>query len=323
MTSVALEPGRVYALRIIKDGRHRSAAAAAQVAAWLRWQEARELRPGTLDAYEKRVALLLRLHPNTPLEDFTEADLVACLTRINPASRRSYITAFNSLFRWAHNRDIIPKNPTRLLGEVKTRKNRYSETFTDAEVEQLIGLPGEDGLRMLLMCDTGLRISELCNLQVRNVQVEQRQLIVLDGKGGRDRIVPLTDRLVSAFSHWALVEDVRPDDYVFGHRKGGSLPGISHRREPLSADALRNWFYDTLGRNLPEDRVWMRKDGKRVRRLRPHATRHTVATTLIRRGAPLAHVAKILGHSSIQTTVQIYGHLVTDDVRSIMELLER
>jgi site-specific recombinase XerD len=59
-----------------------------------------------------------------------------------------------------------------------------------------------------------------------------------------------------------------------------------------------------------------------VPRLKPHATRHTFATTLIRRGAPIAHVSKLLGHASVDTTMQTYTHLVTDDLRGVMELLE-
>lgn len=315
--TVATEPGREYALRIIRDARHRSAAAAPQVADWLRWLElVRELAPGSIDAYEFRVALLLRLYPHTPLEAFTEAELMAALAKIPQPSRRGYVSAFRSLFRaWAFNRDLIAKDPTRLLGEVRAKRGRYLDTFTEAEVEALTGLPGDDGLRMLLMFDTGLRIGELCRLRVRNVQVERSQIVVLGsrsgggGKGDKDRIVPMTSRLLQAFSDWSLVEGVHRDDYVVAHQKGGAGRGVSHRRTPLTEDAYRAWFYKAL-------------DRAGVRKLKPHATRHTFATILLRRGASMVHVRDLLGHSSIQVTVDLYGHLVTDDLRGVMELLE-
>jgi integrase/recombinase XerD len=305
------EPGRAYLLDIIRDARHRTAAAAPQVADWLRWLETvKGLRPASLLAYEKRAAPLLRMYPKTELHEFTEAELVALLNKVPPGSRHPTTTALVSLFRtWAYTRELIPKDPTRLLGEIRKPKQRYKETFTEAEVEAMTGLPGEDGLRMLLMLDTGLRIGELCNLRVRDVQLERGQLVVLDGKGGKDRVVPLTSRLAAAFADWHLLEAPALDDFVFGHRKPGGSEGTLHRKLPLSQDGVRKWFYSALAT-------------AGVRKLKPHTTRHTVATRLIRAGAPMTHVQKILGHSSIQTTIDCYAHLVTDDLRLSMEMLE-
>lgn len=325
MTATVVEPGNAYALRLIRDSRHRSAAAALPVSQWLRWLEARGLATGSIDAYERRVALLLRLYPSTPLEEFTDQQLTTALTRVSKLVRRDYVTAYVSLFRtWAHARDLIPKDPTKLLGELRGTKTKYQETFTDAEVETLIGLPGENGLRFMLMFDTGLRISELCNLRVRDVQTSRGQLVVLRGKGDKDRVVPLTARLIQAFETWALLEAVTPAEYVFGHRKGGPQPGIAHRRSPLTPDAFRNWFYPVLDQHLPESRLWkLNDDGDLVRLLRPHATRHTFATMLIRRNAPIAKVSKFLGHKSPETTFSQYTHLVTDDLRDVIGLLEQ
>lgn len=319
--TLTLEPGRAYALGLIRDARHRAAAAAPAVAQWLRWLENRELRGGSIDQYERRVAHLLRLYPRTSLDAFTAQDLDVALSRLKPRARREHITAYRSFFRdWAYNRDLIPKDITKQLGVLRGRKQRYSETFTEPEVEALLGLPGEDGMKMTLMLDTGLRISELCHLQVRHVQVDRGRLVVLDGKGGQDRVIPLTQRLIQAFADWQLVEAASPADYVYGHRKSGPKPGISHRRTPLAPDSLRNWFYAACDQ-AGVTRTTRGPDGAE-KRLHPHTTRHTLATTLLRRGAPVERVQKILGHKSIQTTVDQYAHLVVEDLRGVVELLE-
>ena len=157
VATLTVEPGRAYLLRYIRNPRHRKAAAAPQVGAWLNWLETvKQLRPASVLAYEKRVDPLFDLFPNKPFEDFVEADLFVLLGKVPPGSRHPVRTALISLFRaYGFNRDLIAKDPTRLLGEMKAPKQKYTETFTEAEVEALTGLPGEDGLRMLLMLDTG------------------------------------------------------------------------------------------------------------------------------------------------------------------------
>lgn len=314
MTSLALNAASAYGQAILKNPRHRSAAAAPQIAAWLLWlQGVKNLRPASVDAYEKRVDPLLGMFPDTPFADFTPEHLDALLAATKDGSKHPTRTALVSLFRaWGYARELIAKDPTRLLGEMKAPKQHYQETFSDAEVEALIGLPGEDGFRMLLMLDTGLRISELCNLRVRDMQIldiDRGQVIVLDGKGGNDRVVPMTKRLLTAFARWQQLEAAQLDEFMFGHYKPGGHEGTLHRALPLSHDALRKWFYERL-----------KIAG--VRRLKPHTTRHTFATRLIRNGAPILHVSKYLGHKNIETTISCYTHLVTEDLRLSIELLE-
>ncbi len=321
MTAVAVQPGEAYALRLL-DARSRKAEAAAQVAAWLTHLQARERAPGTVKAYSYRADKLLAMFPETAFEDFTEAHLVTVLTAIPRESKREYITAFVSLFRtWAFNRDLIARDPTKLLHEsFRPRKQKHIDVFTEGEVEALLGLPndeaegtgsGEDGFRMLLMLDTGLRISELCNLRVRDVQPDRGQLLVFKGKGDKDRVVPMTRRLVAAFAWWQLTTGAKRDEYVLGHGYSGRKRGIKHRETPLSTDALRMfWWRNALACAGVPYRT-------------PHVTRHTMATRMIRAGAAYPLVSKILGHTSIDTTIRIYTHLVTADLAEAIGLLER
>lgn len=309
MSLLAAEPGRQYLREVIRDVEARHAAAAPQVAAWLRHCENRDLQPATVLAYEKRTRRLLTMFPHTPFSEFTHLELDAVIADTPSLSKRATVTALNSLFRWGKKRRLIVENPAEFLDEVRQPKQKYAETFSEAEVEALLGLPGEDGFRMLLMLDTGLRIGECCNLQVRDVQETRGQLVVLDGKGGKDRVVPLTGRLVQAYSEWKLLEAPKLTDFVFSHRKPGGHEGTLHRRDPLSVDGLRKWFYRAL-------------EDAGVRRLKPHTTRHTYATTMLRRGASITKVSKLLGHSSVATTSAAYEHLVVEDLRDVVALLE-
>lgn len=369
------------------DARRRDGAAAHPVVAdWLRHIKG-ELAPGTVLMRSYHADKLLAAHPGKTLGEFTEADLesVRWDGNLSDGAWANHVSSYRSLFRdYALERGLIQLDPTRHIRRPKG-KQRYLEVFTDAEVEACLGLPndpdedtgtGEDGFRMLLMFDTGLRIGELCALQGRDVIIgpaaprSKRRLteaaselvriaaelgidITINneppevdadssrivgkvivrgsqrgggGKGNKDRVVPMTQRLTSAYAYWREVNAVTRDDYIFGHRYPGKRmgyrrPGIKHRREPLDVQTLRMWWYDAL-RLAGVYREWRDEDG-RLQRPNPHLTRHTLATTLLRRGAREAFVAAILGHKSVQTTISLYSHLVTEDLYPTIDLLER
>ena len=320
----------------VLDARKReTAAAAAPVAAWLR-HIGMNLARETVNQHAIRVDALLAAHPQKQLHEFTEADLEAVKYErtLSGDTWANYVSSFRSLFReYALERDLIQIDPTKHIRRPKTNQ-RYLEVFTDAEVEALLGLPndpdedtgtGEDGFRMLLMLDTGLRIGELVKLRDRDVQPDRRRLVVLQGKGKKDRVVPMSERLVQAYSDWRLLNGVNRDDYVFGRQypgpKGRRRKGIKDRRDPLDVQTLRAWWYDAL-RLAGVYREWTDDKGKR-KRPTPHFTRHYLATTLLRRGAHIEKVAEILGHDSVDTTRKIYSHLVTEDLFSTIDLLER
>lgn len=329
MTAVSYAPGSL-------DARKRETAAAAPlVAAWLRHIRG-ELAPGTLLMRSYHADKLLAAHPGKQLGDFTEADLEAVRWdgNLSDGAWANHVSSYRSLFReYALERGLIDTDPTKHIRRPKTNQ-RYLEVFTDAEVEACLGLPndpdedtgtGEDGFRMTFVFDSMLRIGELCRIRDRDVQPDRRILVVLKGKGSKDRVVPMTERLCQAYSEWRLLNAVIRDDFVFGHQypgpKGRRRKGIKHRREPLHPQTLRMWWYDAL-RLAGVYREWRDDDGK-IQRPNPHLTRHTGATWMLRRGARESDVAKILGHKNPSTTTMLYGHLVTEDLFPTIDLLER
>lgn len=336
------------------DARRREAAAAhPEVAAWLRDLE-RKLASGTVYMRSIHADKLLAAFPDKQLNQFTEDDLLSVLRaeNLNEGAQANHISSFRSLFKWATTprpvldettgvvvkRPLIDVNPAEYLERPKV-KQRYLEVFTDAEVEACIGLPndpdedtgtGEDGFRMLLMFDTGLRIGELCKLRDRDVQPDRRRVVVLGrtrgggAKGDKDRVVPMSERLVTAYSEWRLLNGVQRDDHVFGRQypgpKGRRRKGIKHRRDPLDVQTFRMWWYTAL-ELAGAYREWTDNDGN-LKRTTPHFTRHYLATALLRRGAHIEKVAEILGHDSVDTTRKLYSHLVTEDLFSTIDLLQ-
>ncbi len=327
--------GDAYAPRPLDARRRETAAAAPVVAAWLR-HISMALAPGTVAMRSYHVDKLLAAHPDKQLGEFTEADLEAVRFEgaLNDGAWANHVSSYRSLFReYALERGLITTDPTRHIRRPKANQ-RYLEVFTDAEVEACLGLPndpdedsgtGEDGFRMLLMFDTGLRIGELCALRDRDVQPDRRRLVVLAGKGNKDRVVPMSERLVTAYSEWRLLNGVGREDFVFGRQypgpQGRRRKGIKSRRDPVNVQTLRVWWYEAL-RLAGAYREWRDLEGN-LKRTSPHSTRHYLATTLLRRGAHIEKVAEILGHDSVDTTRRLYSHLVTEDLFSTIDLLER
>lgn len=165
-----------------------------------------------------------------------------------------------------------------------------------------------DRLLFALLLDTGMRIGEALGLRHEDMGVADREVAVVPrdndnrarAKGGRSRTIPASAELMRLYADYLNREYGALDsDYVFVNL--------------WSAPAGRPWSYPAVY--------------DLVRRLRvltgiafePHQFRHTYATWLLRRGAGMENVKELLGHASITTTVDIYGHLDIEDARRTLE----
>jgi integrase/recombinase XerD len=147
-----------------------------------------------------------------------------------------------------------------------------------------------------LMLETGLRVSELCALRVRELNMATCQLDVRDGKGGKDRTLWVSHELRDLVGEWL---ERRPDgEWLFPTRTGRQTSARSVRRTVKH-------YAEKAGVEWAED-------------VSPHTLRHTFATDLLRRTGNLRLVQKALGHSDISTT-QIYTHVVDEELESAMK----
>lgn len=173
-------------------------------------------------------------------------------------------------------------------------------TLSGEDIARLLSAPSAEstlGVRdrafLELMYASGLRVSELCDLQIGDVDLERLVLIVRHGKGGKDRMVPF-GRLARESMQQYLVRS-RP---ALVREKTGSALFLSERGGPLSRKTIWHWitFYARqAGISQP---------------VKPHLLRHSFATHLLEGGADLRAIQEMLGHATIATT-QIYTAVET------------
>jgi site-specific recombinase XerD len=165
-----------------------------------------------------------------------------------------------------------------------------------------------DRLLFGLLLDTGVRIGEALGLRHEDLDIAEPQVAVVArtndnrarAKGGRSRLIPASGELMRLYADYLNTEYGALDsDYVFVN-----LWGRPHGR-PLTYPAV----YDLVGRLRRRTGVGFG----------PHWFRHTYATWLLRRGAGMESVKELLGHASITTTIDTYGHLTIEDARATLE----
>jgi site-specific recombinase XerD len=160
--------------------------------------------------------------------------------------------------------------------------------LSGTEVLALVATVGSPKHRALLMCayGAGLRVTEVCELKPADID-SKRMLIHVRGKGGRDRYVGLSERLLVALRIWWCVERPARDSYLFP----GAAPG-SHITPRAVENAVRR------------ARLAARID----KRITPHSLRHSFATHLLESGTDIRVIQELLGHGSIRTTTR-YTHV--------------
>lgn len=267
------------------------------------------LSPLTVKAYADDLRKLLDfLAPGTDIRSVTDAEIHQFLAAlhdvgINPRSQARILSGIRSFFRFLCLEKEIEQDPTELIQAPRIPK-RLPEVLTLQEVDaikQQIDLSLPEGVRNRAIIETlyscGLRVSELCDLRLSNLFLEQ-SFIKVTGKGSKERLVPISPCAIADLSHWFLHRNliaVRPghEDYVFiSPRRGTKLSRITvfHWVKRLAALA------------------GIKKD------ISPHTFRHTFATHLLEGGANLRAIQAMLGHESIATT-QIYTHIDRQQLR--------
>ena len=293
----------------LRSTRHHSMRAYRDLADWLAWLQLKGRSDRTLDDYERTVAALLEWR-DRPAAEYTLEDLehfVLLHYGAKPGARvrMSHLKGF---FDFLYARDRIPKNLGARLEMPKKPGQKVIQVFSDAELSLIYAA---DPLACLL-CETGIRKSEARNLQRAHVNLAFAELTVFDGKGAKDRVVPLTTKAQAVVADMDITAPgLNPTDHLWPTKPGGGE--IIKRRDPISNTAMQRWWAD------PKVGVLARA-GVPYRNM--HVTRHTFATRLIRRGARIENVKQLMGHTSIQTTVDLYGHLDVEDARADLKLLE-
>jgi integrase/recombinase XerD len=294
----------------VRDKRYRETALAHDVVDWLAWLELGGAAERTLDQYERDLARLCLLFPEKGLQELSDADIAHCLTLFSPKQRRVRAAAIQSFWKWAVRTRRTEKNPMDTLPVIKAPPQKYIETFTDAEVEALQALPPVDAVPMKLLFESGIRKGEARALRLADILPDPPpgRLVILGGKGGKDRVIPVTEGLARAVAELTLLEGLENADHVW-YGVHANASGSRLLRHRVIADST---FHRWWGRCI---------ETAGVRYRNPHVTRHTFATNWLRRGGRLETLSLVMGHASIRTTFALYGHLDTRDAEADLAIV--
>ena len=224
---------------------------------------------------------------------------------LSPTSRNHYITSIKQFFKWLTQENFLLYNPASELF-VPRQTPSLPVVLTIEEIEALMlqqNLNTPYGVRdraiLEVLYSTGIRRSELCNLQLHDISLPRRTLYVREGKGGKDRLLPIGERAVQWLERYLL----------------------TIRQQLLTDINNQTLFLNDYGEEFRDNKL-----GDRVKRFMKnagitapgscHLLRHAMATHMLENGAELRFIQAMLGHTDLRAT-QIYTHV---SIRKLQEI---
>ena len=268
---------------------------------WLKLEKG--LSENSKDAYLHDLSLLLdyldarEVNPlEVRLENLIDFVIELGELGLSAISQGRVISGVKSFYRFLLFTDKIETDPTLMLETPKAAR-KLPEVLTLSEIERIedvIDLSSNEGQRNLAIIEvlygSGLRVSELINLKLSNVHIDEGYMLV-EGKGSKQRLVPLSEEAIKQIGFWKQDRShltIKPgnEDYLFLNRRGAKLTRV---------------MILYIVKDLAE-RAGIKKN------ISPHTFRHSFATHLLEGGANLRVVQMMLGHENLVTT-EIYTHL--------------
>ncbi len=213
------------------------------------------------------------------------------------------LSAIRSFYNYLIFKNIIEKNPFNYVAGPKKEK-RLPRYFEYNELEQLFSIPDtktsfgqRDSLILELLYATGVRVGELVNIKLNDINLEERTIIIL-GKGNKERI--------THFGEYAedILKIYLQDGYKKINKNNLDYLFINNKSTKLTERGVR----DILNRIIKKTTL--------NKNISPHMLRHSFATHLLNEGCDILSVQKLLGHESISAT-QIYTHVTTDHLKEV------
>jgi len=224
----------------------------------------------------------------------------------SPRTVSRYLSTFRQYYRWLVREGVIDIDPVALIESPRSGRG-LPKALTERQVESLLAAPDTDSLlgqrdraMLELMYATGLRVSELVNLELANLNLNQAVIRVI-GKGQKERLVPIGDeahdslKLYLSDARPALLKGTQTEKVFVTTRKAGMT---------------RQAFWYMVRRYATQCDI--------SQKLSPHMLRHSFATHLLNHGADLRVVQLLLGHSDLSTT-QIYTHIAREGLKRMHE----
>ncbi|WP_343553982.1 tyrosine recombinase XerC [Pantoea sp.] len=260
----------------------------------------RQLSPLTQKNYQRQLLALMAMADEMKLTSWAQLEpaqvrTLAARSRrdgLGPSSLALRMSALRSFLDWQVHQGMLNANPAKGISTPRNARHLPKNMDVD-EVNQLLEIDLNDPLavRDRAMLETmyggGLRLSELVNIDCRNLDLEAGEVRVL-GKGSKERRVPIGGTAVTWIQHWLPLRDsfAPQDDALF----------VSSRGSRISTRNVQKRFAE-----------WGIKQGV-ASHIHPHKLRHSFATHMLESSGDLRAVQELLGHANLATT-QIYTHL--------------
>ncbi len=253
----------------------------------------KKFSPNTIKAYRQDIQQFLDYFKenNLKIEKETIRDFITVifLRTKNKATIQRKIYALKSFYVFKMKQGKIEKNPFDIIS-IPKHERRLPEILTEKEMLTFLDTLPEDNFlhsrnkaAFEFLYATGLRISELVNLKLTDINFREGMLRVM-GKGKKERIVPFNDHAGAVLSRYldqARQTFKKPIDYIFLNARGNKIT------DRAIEQILKKTYGEVMGSN---------------KKVYPHLFRHSFATHLLQRGANLRVIQELLGHSNLSTT---------------------
>jgi len=272
------------------------------------------LSKNTIESYSSDLTRYLDFLKKKRIHAITDADATAILKHLislriaglGARSRARHLVTIRGFYRFLVEEKVIKNDPTRIIDLPKSGL-KLPDVLSFEEVKSLLNAPdinkpigARDAAMIELLYAAGLRVSELVNLKLQDVNLEACFVRVF-GKGSKERVVPI-----------GLYAKEKIDFYI-----------KTFRAKLLKNVASPHLFVARAGKPMTRQGFWklLRKYGQKagiIRKIKPHSLRHSFASHLLEGGADLRSVQIMLGHVDISTT-QIYTHVAREHLKKIHE----
>lgn len=275
---------------------------------FLKYLVVRNRSQETIIGYEKDIRVFIEFvecnfGKQLRLEDIKEhhieqyIDYLRIVRKLQPRSQNRYVSSIRSMYNFAFKKRIIAENVAQYVENVQyVRKER--EYLSLEELERLISeIDHSIGkIAIQTMMYTGVRISELINLKLTDVDLIQKTIKV-KGKGSKERVIPISDKLFAILIDY--IKTIRPQkgDYFFATKKTGRI----------SAPYLNKIIREAA------------RDAEIKKKVSAHTLRHSFASYLIKKKVDIATLQQLLGHANIRTT-SIYLHVDDEQMREAVNV---
>ncbi|HEX5399052.1 MAG TPA: site-specific tyrosine recombinase XerC [Verrucomicrobiae bacterium] len=212
--------------------------------------------------------------------------------RLGWSTQRNRLSILKDFFRWLTRQNVLMHNPASELELPRMEKRLPQDVLTPPEVERLLAVPDvsdplgvRDRTMLELFYSTGIRRTELCRIDLPDLNTERRTLHVRLGKGKKDRVVPVGERAVAWLERY--LKEVRPRLCLDTRTQALFLTGYGGAFNP-----------DVVSRMVS---AWLERAGLK-RKGCCHVLRHTCATHMLENGADIRFIQQLLGHEKLDTT---------------------